>query len=134
MFPDGRAGLGLLLLRATAAGGLAWYGFAQLAKQSPTLVTVVVATIALSSGVALLLGYVTPLAAALATVASFGEAFGWSPASRPNIWEARLSSVFAAVIAIALLCLGPGAFSLDAQRHGHREIIIPQKPKHPAEE
>jgi hypothetical protein len=29
------------------------------------------------------------------------------------------------VISIALVCLGPGAFSLDARLFGRREIIIP---------
>jgi len=31
----------------------------------------------------------------------------------------------AMVIAIGLICLGPGAFSLDARLFGRREITIP---------
>jgi hypothetical protein len=45
-----------------------------------------------------------------------------------NVSSAEVSAIFTAVIAIALLCLGPGAYSLDARRHGHREIIIPARP------
>lgn len=134
MFPDGWAGLGLLLLRVAAAIGLAWYGYAQLTWHIPTLTTQVVATTALASGFALLFGYLTPIAAVLAAATNFVDAFGWTITSRPVIWEARLNSTFVVIIAIALLCLGPGAFSLDALRHGRREIIIPQKPKHHSEE
>ena len=134
MFPDGWAGLGLLLLRVTAAACLAWCGYVQLARQDPTLVAVLMATTGLASGFGLLLGYLMRLAAVFGVVASVGQAFGWPQSSGPMIWEARVSSVFAGIIAIALLCLGPGAFSLDALRHGHREIIIPQKPKNPLEE
>ncbi len=32
-----------------------------------------------------------------------------------------------ALIAIALICLGPGAYSLDARLFGRREIIIPAR-------
>jgi hypothetical protein len=33
-----------------------------------------------------------------------------------------------ALIAIAVICLGPGAYSLDARLFGRREIIIPARP------
>lgn len=134
MFPDGWAGLGLLLLRVAAAIGLAWYGYAQLTWHIPTFATLAVATTALASGFALLLGYLTPVAAILGAVTNFVEAYGLSITSGPVSWEERLNFTFAVVIAIALLCLGPGAFSIDALRHGRREIIIPQKPKHTSDE
>jgi hypothetical protein len=37
------------------------------------------------------------------------------------------TAALAAAIAIAVSCLGPGAFSLDARLFGLREIIVPAK-------
>lgn len=133
MFPDGWAGLGLLLLRVAAAIGLAWYGYMLLTWQGATPATLVVATTSLASSFALLLGYLTPIAASLGVITNLWEAFGWSLPFRQVIWEDRLNCAFAVIIAIALLCLGPGAFSLDALRYGRREIVIPQKPRSPSE-
>ena len=133
MFPDGWAGLGLLLLRVAAGIGLAWYGYMLLTWQGPTRATLVVAMISLMSGIALLFGYLTPIAAALGAITNLWEAFGWSLPFRQVIWEDRLNFAFAVAIAIALLCLGPGAFSLDALRYGRREIVIPQKHRSPSE-
>jgi hypothetical protein len=39
--------------------------------------------------------------------------------------EARSTAALATVIAAALVCLGPGAFSLDGRLYGRREIVIP---------
>jgi uncharacterized membrane protein YphA (DoxX/SURF4 family) len=42
-----------------------------------------------------------------------------------ELFEAKLTTALATVIVVALVCLGPGAFSLDARLFGRREIIIP---------
>ena len=129
MFPDGWAGLGLLLLRVAVASGLGWYSYLLLTGQGPTLATLVVATTSVSTGFALLFGYRTPFATTLGVITNLWEAFGWSLPFRQVLWEDKLNSAFVVIIAIALLCLGPGAFSLDALRYGRREIVIPQKPR-----
>jgi hypothetical protein len=36
-----------------------------------------------------------------------------------------MTTALSAVIALAVICLGPGALSLDARLFGRREIIIP---------
>jgi hypothetical protein len=36
-----------------------------------------------------------------------------------------MTAVLSAVIAVAVICLGAGALSLDARLFGRREIIIP---------
>jgi uncharacterized membrane protein YphA (DoxX/SURF4 family) len=89
----------------------------------------VFATIAIASGIALLLGYLTPVAATLAALTSLVAGFAWLPPLSLGPDATRLSSALVMVIAVALVCLGPGAFSLDARNYGRREIIIPHRPK-----
>jgi uncharacterized membrane protein YphA (DoxX/SURF4 family) len=80
--------------------------------------------LALVSGLLLLIGYVTPLAGLVAGLYSLSASLSLLPATSP-ISFGKMTAVFATVIAVALVCLGPGAFSVDARLFGRREIIIP---------
>ncbi len=51
----------------------------------------------------------------------------WFPSPAPSLFVTRPAAILAAAIAIAIVCLGPGAFSLDARLFGRREIIIPKR-------
>jgi uncharacterized membrane protein YphA (DoxX/SURF4 family) len=84
-----------------------------------------VALLTVTSGALLLVGYMTPFAGILAGLFCVGVAFSWFPAPSLELFEAKLTTALATVIVIALACLGPGAFSLDARLFGRREIIIP---------
>ena len=84
-----------------------------------------VALLTVASGVLLLVGYLTPFAGVIAGLFCVGSAFSWFPAPNLELFEAKLTAALATVIAVALVCLGPGAFSLDARLFGRREIIIP---------
>lgn len=97
-FPDGAPGLGLLLLRALAG--------VTLLVRGARFVDVLPDAIALAAGFLLLVGFMTPIAAALAIV------------SAPLQLEQS-------VLAASLLLLGPGALSIDARLFGRREITIP---------
>ncbi|HDS0950866.1 TPA: hypothetical protein QDZ34_003319 [Stenotrophomonas maltophilia] len=94
MFPDRGPGLGLLWLRLCLAAALctpgAWAG-------------VVMAVCALAVGL-LLLGWLTPLSAVLACVGLWLQG-----APLPLL-----------LLPLALLLLGPGAYSLDARQFGRR--------------
>jgi hypothetical protein len=57
--------------------------------------------------------------------------FSVLPEPTPSLFDARLSAILAAIMAAAIVFLGPGAFSLDARLFGRREIIIPQAPRRP---
>jgi uncharacterized membrane protein YphA (DoxX/SURF4 family) len=93
-----------------------------------SLLTWAIALLTVASGTALLIGYLTPFAGVLAALFSSGSVFSWFPLPHLDLFEARLTAGLAAVIVVALVCLGPGAYSLDARLFGRREIIIPSSP------
>jgi uncharacterized membrane protein YphA (DoxX/SURF4 family) len=77
-----------------------------------------------ATGVSLLIGFLTPIAAMLVGVlATMWISIG--PAANSAICASKLSVAFLAAVASAVVLLGPGAFSLDARLFGLREIIIP---------
>jgi uncharacterized membrane protein YphA (DoxX/SURF4 family) len=131
-FPDGLPGAGLLLLRAAAGAVFMVQGAAYLMDWHDLRFLILsVALLTAGSGALLVVGYLTPLAGVLAGFTSVGCAFSWFPSPNPDLFDARLTAVLAAAIAAALVCLGPGAFSLDARLFGRREIIIPNTSRTP---
>lgn len=130
IFPDGMAGFGLLLLRVTVGVALVSAGMIPfIAWQDARVLTLIVATLSSICGLLLLIGLFNWLACSLGALISLGAAFALIPVPALNVLSEKVCAVFTAVIAIALLCLGPGAYSLDARRHGRREIIIPARPR-----
>lgn len=129
-FPAGWPGVGLLLLRATVGtAALAQAAFSLLASGNFTLGTRVFGVSAGALGVALLLGFFTPFAGALAALSCVAIALAWLPTPITQVFSPRLSFILLAIMATAIVFLGPGAFSLDCRLFGRREIIIPRSPK-----
>ena len=125
-FPGGWPGVGLLLLRlAVVVTVLAQRVAYAVDWRHLGLVTAAVGVLAIASGVSLLIGYLTPFSAVLVALTSLGAAISWFPAPNPNLFDTKLATALATVIAVAIICLGPGAFSLDARLFGRREITIP---------
>jgi uncharacterized membrane protein YphA (DoxX/SURF4 family) len=119
-----RAAVGITLFAQGVAYLVGWRELA--------FITWAVALLALASGVLLLVGYLTPIASVLAGSISIGSKFLWLQASSPNLFDSKLATALTASIAVAIVCLGPGAFSVDARLFGRREIIIPDA-SHPGE-
>ena len=125
-FPDGLPGAGLLLLRGAAGIALLVQGAAYFSDwRGLGFLALAVALLTVASGALLLVGYLTPFAGILAGLYCVGGAFSWFPAPNIELFETKLTTALATVIVVALVCLGPGAFSLDARLFGRREIIIP---------
>lgn len=123
-FPRGWPGLGLLLLRVAVGLSLVVHGGAGLVGKEPGRWALGAGLLALVAGAALLIGFLTPLTALLAGLVSLGMAL--LPPLTPNGFIGAPAALYLIVMAVAVLLLGPGAFSLDARLFGRREIVIPQ--------
>jgi uncharacterized membrane protein YphA (DoxX/SURF4 family) len=128
-FPGGLPGVGLLLLRAVigmiaaAAGG---FGLAD--NGNSTVATWIADALTLASGIALLVGLLTPLASLLVALDVIGTKLSWFRAPSGSMFEATMTTVLIVSVAAAIVLLGPGALSADARFFGRREIIIPLPP------
>jgi len=120
-FPGGWPGLGLLLLRTAVA-------IAAVAQAIQFMTTAawtwVVAAASLLAGASLGAGFLTPgagTASALAVIVM--AALPWRPPDTALPVD-RAAAAFLIVDAVALILLGPGAFSVDARLFGRRVIVI----------
>jgi putative oxidoreductase len=114
-FPNGRPGIGLLLLRLAAGGSLIAERISMVVPLPPSpqweihMMLVFV-------GVCICLGFWTPVMGAFEAVAEVLITF-----SRPTQYQ---SHILIAVLAIGLAMLGPGAWSIDALIFGRKRITI----------
>jgi uncharacterized membrane protein YphA (DoxX/SURF4 family) len=132
-YPDGRAGVGLLLLRASVGATAAAQGCVYLsALDDPTPWAWAAGLLAVAAGSSLLVGLLTPFACILLGLGCAALALSPSTTHTLNTPYGGLPLLVAAGMAAAAALLGPGAYSLDARLFGRREIIIPQA-SHPHE-
>jgi len=125
-FPDGWPGAGLMLLRAACGAVLITQGATYFSdKHQSGLLSTAVITAVILVGVLLLVGILTRLLALVAAMVGLSSIFAWFPGSNVGSFDAQMTAALSVVIALSLLCLGPGALSLDARLFGRREIIIP---------
>jgi len=125
-YTSGWPGIGLLLLRASVGIALVVQAIALLVSpHNVTFVTSLLSLVLLTIGAALLIGYLTAIAGVLAAGGILASAVILFPTHGVFLFESRLTVAFATVITVAIVCLGPGAFSVDAHLFGRREIIIP---------
>jgi len=125
-FPGGCPGVGLLLLRVAVVVTVLAQCIAYAADwRHLGFVTAAAGFLAIASSVLLLIGYLTPFSAVLVALTSLGTALARFPPPNPNLFDTKLATALVTVIAVAIACLGPGAFSLDARLFGRREITIP---------
>jgi uncharacterized membrane protein YphA (DoxX/SURF4 family) len=115
-FPSGSPGLGLLLLRGFVALTLIVQGLAILDSQKLSPLEWCVAALIAISAACLLIGFLTPIVAAVTgAFAIVTSSFHFS----------TYSLVGLIVLAVVIVLLGPGAFSVDSRLFGRREILIP---------
>ena len=71
------------------------------------------------------MGLLTPICCAMAAVGNVIINLLRIPSSQTPALASSIAHLNLAIICVALVLLGPGAFSLDARLFGRREIIIP---------
>jgi uncharacterized membrane protein YphA (DoxX/SURF4 family) len=126
-FPSGWPGIGLLLLRVAVGAAAVIQGGAYLAAGGTlTLWTGAVGLVAFFSGASLVLGFLTPISSGLVGLGAIGNMLSWFPPPSQNLFDAALPTVLVAIVAAAVVFLGPGSLSIDARLFGRREIIIPR--------
>jgi hypothetical protein len=127
-FAPGWPGIGLLVLRIALGVPLLVEAAALLAEWRATAgPLVVIALISVAAGLALQLGYSVGRAAIAGAADVIAIHFSSLHGERLNLFSSRIACFLAISIAIALVLLGPGAFSIDARRFGRREIVIPPR-------
>jgi len=114
-FPSGWPGAGLLLLRVVSAVPSILDGVGILSGGSEPI-TAWIKVVSLLSAAPLLVGMWTPLAALSQVITE-----GLLTISAPSIANLHLTR---AAIALAVVALGPGAWSVDARLYGRKRIDI----------
>jgi uncharacterized membrane protein YphA (DoxX/SURF4 family) len=124
-FPRGWPGIALLLLRAVVGIVLVVQGGFYLKEQNPTLGGWFVGLTALAGGALLVVGFLTPVVGAVAGLLAVGVGLSLLPPCPASLFDTKMPVILTAAILVAIVLLGPGAFSLDCRVFGRREIIIP---------
>jgi len=126
-FPEALPGVGLLLLRGAVAA--LWLTLdAQLLEDWNHLAAFARFSALFTAGsvILLLAGYLTPFASAGVGIGCLAATlkFLWPPLTESCLLDSNVVFAFVEVVTVSVICLGPGAFSVDARLFGRREIVI----------
>ena len=124
-FPGGLPGIALLLLRLVLGLSVILQGRLYLNEQNASVPAWLLGLSCMAAGGLLVIGFLTPVSGLLVTAMAGAVVFAWMPSSRANVFDSATTLVFGLTLLVAVIGLGPGAYSLDARVFGRREIIIP---------
>jgi uncharacterized membrane protein YphA (DoxX/SURF4 family) len=124
-FPTGYPGLALLLLRVVVGGAASSQAWLLIAVNHGVVNTYVVVTLlAFVTGLALIIGFMTPIASLLLSAGGLLLTLDSSVLEHLLLFESGMARLEFIAMSAALISLGPGALSLDARLYGRREIEV----------
>jgi uncharacterized membrane protein YphA (DoxX/SURF4 family) len=126
-YPGGLAGIGLVLLRSVIGFTAVWQGVLCLATRDAGATVRIAGGLAALTGILLVTGFRTRLAGfSIASGIAFISLCTF-PLPTRDLFDRLFPTLFAETMSMAVVFLGPGAFSIDAYLYGRKEIIIPYR-------
>ena len=129
-FPSGWAGMALLVLRvvvgalaALQAGGIMTGNHAMMSLAALAAISMAIA------GLALIIGFLTPIASALVCLGEAGIMLTCAPPETLLLFHSGMAAFEFEVMSAVLVILGPGTISLDGRLFGRREVVIAVAPR-----
>ena len=123
-FPSGCPGFALLLLRLGVGGTSGLQSAFLIAATRHAVGSTLAAALAIIASLALIVGLMTPIATAVLCLGGIAATIDLGIIGYTPLFESWIARFEFIVMSAALICLGPGAFSLDARLYGRREIDV----------
>ena len=126
IFPRGRAGVGLMLLRVVVAAAAVDHGVSSFVTCGESLWAAALASrFALLGGLLLFVGFLTPVAAVYSAFYMAAVGLQMISSGGPGEFTTATCGGVTIVLAASVLLAGPGSYSVDSYFFGPREIVIP---------
>lgn len=128
-FPSGWAGTALLVLRVVVGASATLQAVLLIADAHTVRVATLAAISMAIAGLALLVGFLTPIASVLVFLGGVAIMLTCTPPVPLLLFYSRTAAFQFVVMSAVLVILGPGAISLDARLFGRRKVAIRQPPR-----